>query len=177
MVELADTQDLGSCGQPCRFDPCYPHQKARQFRLSCFFISISFFRIGCHRVITLCRLSVKAIVSANRLSVAAHAPLCFTTGTVIRSSAGRCCRDQTLRAIADQIRTMGSTQCLRTKGVVLRIIILKQCPLKCLVVGVLCHIDRLHGVRIQLRIEHTGGNGARGGIKVLHLLRANVIFL
>lgn len=126
---------------------------------------------------TLCRLSVKAIVSANRLSVAAHAPLCFTTGTVIRSSAGRCCRDQTLRAIADQICTMGSTQCLRTKGVVLRIIILKQCPLKCLVVGVLGHIDRLHGVRIQLRIEHTGGDGARGGIKVLHLLRANVIFL
>ena len=27
MVELEDTQDLGSCGQPCRFDPCYPHQK------------------------------------------------------------------------------------------------------------------------------------------------------
>ncbi len=126
---------------------------------------------------TLCGLSVKAIVSANRLSIAAHAPLSFATGTVTRSSAGRCCRDQTLRAIADQICTMGSMQCLRTKGVVLRIIILKQCPLKCLVVGVLCHIDRLHGVRIQLRIEHTGGDGARGGIKVLHLLRANVIFL
>ena len=44
---------LGSCGQPCRFDPCYPHQKARQFQLSCFFISISFFRIGCHRVYAL----------------------------------------------------------------------------------------------------------------------------
>ena len=126
---------------------------------------------------TLCGLSVKAIVSANRLSVAAHAPLCFTTGTVIRSSAGRCRRYQTLSAIADQNCTMGSTQRLRTKGVVLRIIILKQCPLKCLVVGVLCHIDRLHGVRIQLRIEHTGGDGTRGGIKVLHLLRANMIFL
>ena len=27
MVELADTQDLGSCGRPCRFKSCYPHQK------------------------------------------------------------------------------------------------------------------------------------------------------
>ena len=25
MVELADTQDLGSCGRPCRFESCYPH--------------------------------------------------------------------------------------------------------------------------------------------------------
>ena len=25
MVELADTQDLGSCGRPCRFKSCYPH--------------------------------------------------------------------------------------------------------------------------------------------------------
>lgn len=126
---------------------------------------------------TLGGLSVKAIVSANRLSVAAHTPLCFTTGTVIRSSAGRCCREQTLRAIADQICTMGSTQSLRAQRVVLRIIILKQRPLKCLVMGALGHIDRFHGVRIQLRIEHTGGDGARGGIKVLHLLRANMIFL
>ena len=27
MVELADTQDLGSCGRPCRFESCYPHHK------------------------------------------------------------------------------------------------------------------------------------------------------
>ena len=26
MAELADAQDLGSCGRPCRFDSCYPHQ-------------------------------------------------------------------------------------------------------------------------------------------------------
>ena len=26
MVELADTMDLGSIGQPCRFKSCYPHQ-------------------------------------------------------------------------------------------------------------------------------------------------------
>ena len=29
MVELADTMDLGSIGQPCRFKSCYPHQKER----------------------------------------------------------------------------------------------------------------------------------------------------
>ena len=27
MVELADTPDLGSGGQPCRFKSCYPHQR------------------------------------------------------------------------------------------------------------------------------------------------------
>ena len=25
MAELADALDLGSSGQPCRFEPCYPH--------------------------------------------------------------------------------------------------------------------------------------------------------
>ena len=29
MVELADTQDLGSCGRPCRFESCYPHHKMK----------------------------------------------------------------------------------------------------------------------------------------------------
>lgn len=27
MVELADTQDLGSCGRPCRFKSCHPQFK------------------------------------------------------------------------------------------------------------------------------------------------------
>ncbi len=31
MAELADAPDLGSGGQPCRFDSCYPHQSARWF--------------------------------------------------------------------------------------------------------------------------------------------------
>ena len=40
MVELADTQDLGSCGQPCRFKSCYPHQKNSScFCTGCFFIT------------------------------------------------------------------------------------------------------------------------------------------
>ena len=28
MAELADAPDLGSGGQPCRFNSCYPHQRA-----------------------------------------------------------------------------------------------------------------------------------------------------
>ena len=27
MAELADAQVSGSCGRPCRFNSCYPHQK------------------------------------------------------------------------------------------------------------------------------------------------------
>ena len=27
VVELADTQDLGSCASACRFKSCYPHHK------------------------------------------------------------------------------------------------------------------------------------------------------
>ena len=27
MAKLADALDLGSSGQPCRFDSCYPHHK------------------------------------------------------------------------------------------------------------------------------------------------------
>lgn len=30
MVELADTMDLGSIGQPCRFKSCYPHHIKEQ---------------------------------------------------------------------------------------------------------------------------------------------------
>ena len=39
MVELADTMDLGSIGQPCRFESCYPHQLAA----SVISLAVSFF--------------------------------------------------------------------------------------------------------------------------------------
>ena len=29
MAELADAQVSGSCGRPCRFNSCYPHQNKR----------------------------------------------------------------------------------------------------------------------------------------------------
>ena len=37
MVELADTQDLGSCGRPCRFESCYPHHLHKHLSRRCFF--------------------------------------------------------------------------------------------------------------------------------------------
>ena len=39
MVELADTLDLGSSGQPCRFKSCYPHHLER---FSMFFVEKCF---------------------------------------------------------------------------------------------------------------------------------------
>ena len=39
MAELADALDLGSSGKPCRFDPCYPHQKIKHFFGSALFLS------------------------------------------------------------------------------------------------------------------------------------------
>jgi hypothetical protein len=38
VVELADTLDLGSSGQPCRFDSCHPHQKKDTLK-SVFFLA------------------------------------------------------------------------------------------------------------------------------------------
>ena len=49
MAELADAQDLESCGQPCRFDSCYPHQKRIKRTLmksqSSFFLYKRLFRL------------------------------------------------------------------------------------------------------------------------------------
>ena len=36
MAELADAPDLGSGGQPCRFDPCYPHHNTTTLETQCF---------------------------------------------------------------------------------------------------------------------------------------------
>ena len=41
MAELADAQDLESCGQQCRFDSCYPHGKTLEFS-RVFFIVLHF---------------------------------------------------------------------------------------------------------------------------------------
>lgn len=35
MAELADAQDLGSCGKPCRFNPCYPHHNCTPVLIQC----------------------------------------------------------------------------------------------------------------------------------------------
>ena len=46
MAELADAQDLGSCVNSCRFDPCYPHQ-TKNNRTSC---SVVFSLVRLYRV-------------------------------------------------------------------------------------------------------------------------------
>ena len=44
MAELADAQDLGSCGQPCGFDPHYPHQGLRpRHAANSAFVGFAFF--------------------------------------------------------------------------------------------------------------------------------------
>ena len=40
MAELADAQDLGSCVNSCRFDPCYPHQTRADSILESALVSI-----------------------------------------------------------------------------------------------------------------------------------------
>ena len=46
MVELADTLDLGSSGQPCRFKSCYPHHVRRTQLYSVSAASFFLFQIG-----------------------------------------------------------------------------------------------------------------------------------
>ena len=38
VVELADTLDLGSNGQPCKFKSCRPYQKEEEAKASSFFL-------------------------------------------------------------------------------------------------------------------------------------------
>ena len=39
VAELADAQDLGSCVNSCRFDPCHPHQNQQEgLTPSCWFL-------------------------------------------------------------------------------------------------------------------------------------------
>ena len=58
MAELADAPDVGSGGQPCRFDPCYPHQKKRLCFAGAFFNEINpcsgerLFHRGCGKEIS-----------------------------------------------------------------------------------------------------------------------------
>lgn len=56
MVELADTMDLGSIGQPCRFKSCYPHQLAA----SVISLAVSFsFHCRAYRALVLLLLDFK----------------------------------------------------------------------------------------------------------------------
>jgi len=76
----------------------------------------------------------------------------------------------------DQILTAGLDQGFPDQRPVLGHMILEQRPLIGLFLGGSRHVDLLHGEGIQTRIEHTGGDGAGGGVKILHLLGMIVDF-
>ena len=72
---------------------------------------------------------------------------------------------------------MGADECLDDVMTIFRLVVLQK---GALVEFFLCgfwNIDRLHRLRVQTGVEHTGAHGAGGGVEVLHLLRANMIFL
>ena len=46
-----------------------------------------------------------------------------------------------------------------------------------LLVHLFCHIDRLHGERVQFRIIHAGRQRTRRRVEVLHLIRYEPVFL
>ena len=68
MAELADAQDLGSCGRPCRFDSCYPHQKPIEKSIGFYVIihlSMAKYKINKRKFITfiiICLLLLVAII-------------------------------------------------------------------------------------------------------------------
>ena len=72
---------------------------------------------------------------------------------------------------------MGVDERLNDRAAVFRLVILQQGALVEFFLRALGHIDRLHRLRIKAGIEHTGGVGAGGGVKVLHLLGAHVVAL
>ena len=93
------------------------------------------------------------------------------------SGSGRHSTDQTLGAGADQILPVGSHKGFPHQVIVLGIAVLDQRPLHGLLMGIRGHIDRPHGAGIQTGVIHGGGQGAGGGIEILHLLgRVSVLF-
>ena len=78
---------------------------------------------------------------------------------------------QTVPAKADQVRPPRPVEGLHHQTALFRPLPLQKRPLKGLVVGALGHVHRLHGPGVQLRVPHAGGQGPRGGVEVLDLLR------
>jgi len=85
--------------------------------------------------------------------------------------------NQAVFAVSDQILPVCRAERLLAEGTLFGIIILQQRPLKRLFMRCFCHINRLHSIRIQFRVEHAGGDRAGRWIKILHLFRPDMIFL
>ena len=54
---------------------------------------------------------------------------------------------------------------------------MQQRPLQRLALGGLFHKHRLQGVGVKAGVEHAGAHSAGGGVKILHLFRAHVVFI
>ena len=91
--------------------------------------------------------------------------------TAPRPGGGGIRTDQAPLPITDQILTARAVESLQHQLPVLGLAPLHQCPLEGLVVGRAGDEDRLHGAGVQAGVPHAGGQGAGGGIEVLHLLR------
>ena len=79
--------------------------------------------------------------------------------------------DQTFLIKSDQICPSCFYQCLIDKIVILRIPVLDQCALHCLLMRIDRNIDFFHCARIYSGIIHAGRQRGRCRIKILHLLR------
>ena len=79
--------------------------------------------------------------------------------------------NQALFLVPDQICPLRLLQSLYDQGPQVLASPLQQCPLQSLLVGTPGYIDLRHIPGVDARVVHTGGEGPRRGVKVLHLLR------
>ena len=63
------------------------------------------------------------------------------------------------------------------EDMVLRVAVLDEGALHRLLMRVVRHVDLVHGQRVVPGVVHAGGDGARGRVEVLHLLRAELVFV
>ena len=77
----------------------------------------------------------------------------------------------------DQVLPVGHLQRLDYLLGVARLVVLQQRPLQRLALGGLFHKHRLQGVGVKAGVEHAGTHSAGGGVKILHLFRAHVVFV
>ena len=84
---------------------------------------------------------------------------------------------QALLAVADQILASCFLQGLTYQVSVLRSIVLQQCPLQLLFVVVGCHVNGLHGQRVDAGVIHHRGRRSWCGVIILHLFGGISVFL
>ena len=79
-------------------------------------------------------------------------------------------RNKAIFAKTDEVLASCLSQCFAHKVGVPRTVILQKRALELFFVIVGGNVHGLHGQRVDTRVIHDGGRGARGGVEVLHLL-------